>query len=207
MREDIDIIADDEQIEKMNEEYSKLGIMPSKQDTDMSEGQLKNQEDRGDDRSERENKLTCEDADGEKKGVGKQFAKSHIFTMPYPVYMHNECYTFCELCELAGAIINNLDRRFFREYRDYLQYIYTVEDKNEIYVKNLCNMTTDIRAQARTAPLRQALYDLLDIMTTQTLILNKILSYDKSENSKEIRLDHLGATACVHSLVMRLYRG
>lgn len=181
MSDETEMIADDEQIRLMNEEYKKLGIS-SENINDAANSQNRK-----------------EKADGKGKISAR---KSSMLKIPYPIYMQSECYRYCELCELAGAIINNLDRRFFAENREYLGYIYTLEDKNGIYVRSLSDIRGDIRSQSSPMSLRQALRALLDIATKQLLLLDKILSYDKSEHSKEIRLNQLSIAACLQSLVI-----
>lgn len=184
MREELELIADDEQIKMMNEEYKKLGIG------------VENAQ------KEPQNTQTAEVMQTEKEKSGSSVAKSSMLKVPYPIYMQSECYRYCELCELVGGIINNLDRRYFEKNKKYLEYIYKQEDKNSIYVKALGNLSGEIRTETKPMPLGQALKNLISIMTNQIMLLDRILSYDKSENSKEIRLNQLGATACMQSLFL-----
>lgn len=187
MSEEIDLIADDEQIRRMNEEYKKLGIV-----ADDAEDRQKAASTDG----ENDGKMS------EKVKITTAAPESSMIKKPYPIYMQSECMRYCELSELAGEIIKNLDRRFFAENRDYLEYIYTLEDKNGIYVRSLGNITCDIRSQSAPMPLKQALRALLNTATNQLLLLDKILGYDKSEHSKEIRLNQLGIAACIQSLIV-----
>ncbi len=189
---DIDMIADEEQIKMMNEEYKKLGILDKENlmdDKIGSKPQEKGKETIGIDNDQN----ICRQ---------KALSKSKIIKVPYPIYMQSDCIRYCELCELAGGIINNLDKNFVEKNKDILRYIYTIEDKNSIYVKALANLKGDIRVDIRPMPFIEAMKNLVGIMTNQIMLLDKILSYDKSENSKEIRLNQLGATACMQSLFL-----
>lgn len=185
MREEFELIADDGQIKKMNEEYAKIGIAtPCEEDAPTV--------------SEVEEKHNGE----EEKGIKNPDVSSALTRMPLPVYMQNDCYRYLELAESIGAVINNLDGRFVGEFKKELEFIYVKEDKNSIYVRALADIKQDVRAQYSPMPLRVALVTLLRLSLSQSVILDKILAYDKSESSKEIRLNQLALTGALNTLAL-----
>ena len=85
------------------------------------------------------------------------------------------------------------------------EYIYVKEDKNSIYIRELADIRSDIRAQYSPMPLKAALSSLLKIVTTQSMLLDKILFYDRSGKSKEIRLNQLSLACALNSLVLIVF--
>ncbi len=185
MREDFELIADEEQIKKMNEEYAKIGIAVPE------EGKV----------STASSDFSARD-DQTAGGIKNTDVSSALMRMPLPVYMQNDSYRYLELAESIGAIINNLDKRFVGEFKKELEFIYVKEDKNSIYVRALADIKKDVRAQYAPMPLKIALITLLRLSLSQSVILDKILAYDKSERSKEIRLNQLALTGALNTLAL-----
>lgn len=205
MKEEFDIIADDEQARKMNEEYGKLGIVMS--GAGENTAKVENNAHSTSDTLEGKNADKGGQNDGEevKKHTPETSTLSAMINMPLPVYMLSDCVRYLELAESAGAIINNLDKRFLNVYKNELEYIYVKEDKNSIYIRELADIRSDIRAQYSPMPLKAALSSLLKIVTTQSMLLDKILFYDRSGKSKEIRLNQLSLACALNSLVLIVF--
>lgn len=205
MKEEFDIIADDEQARKMNEEYGKLGIVMS--GAGENTAKVENNAQSTSDTLEGKNADKGGQNDGEevKKHTPETSTLSALTNMPLPVYMLSDCVRYLELAESAGAIINNLDKRFLNVYKNELEYIYVKEDKNSIYIRELADIRSDIRAQYSPMPLKAALSSLLKIVTTQSMLLDKILVYDRSGKSKEIRLNQLSLACALNSLVLIVF--
>lgn len=205
MKEEFDIIADDEQARKMNEEYGKLGIVMS--GAGENTAKVENNAQSTSDRLEGKNADKGGQNDGEevKKHTPETSTLSAMINTPLPVYMLSDCVRYLELAESAGAIINNLDKRFLNVYKNELEYIYVKEDKNSIYIRELADIRSDIRAQYSPMPLKAALSSLLKIVTTQSMLLDKILVYDRSGKSKEIRLNQLSLACALNSLVLIVF--
>lgn len=205
MKEEFDIIADDEQARKMNEEYGKLGIVMS--GAGENTAKVENNAQSTSDTLEGKNADKGGQNDGEevKKHTPETSTLSALTNMPLPVYMLSDCVRYLELAESAGAIINNLDKRFLNVYKNELEYIYVKEDKNSIYIRELADIRSDIRAQYSPMPLKAALSSLLKIVTTQSMLLDKILFYDRSGKSKEIRLNQLSLACALNSLVLIVF--
>lgn len=205
MKEEFDIIADDEQARKMNEEYGKLGIVMS--GAGANTAKVENNAQSTSDTLEGKNADKGGQNDGEevKKHTPETSTLSALTNMPLPVYMLSDCVRYLELAESAGAIINNLDKRFLNVYKNELEYIYVKEDKNSIYIRELADIRSDIRAQYSPMPLKAALSSLLKIVTTQSMLLDKILFYDRSGKSKEIRLNQLSLACALNSLVLIVF--
>lgn len=205
MKEEFDIIADDEQARKMNEEYGKLGIVMS--DAGENTAKVENNAQSTSDTLEGKNADKGGQNDGEevKKHTPETSTLSAMINTPLPVYMLSDCVRYLELAESAGAIINNLDKRFLNVYKNELEYIYVKEDKNSIYIRELADIRSDIRAQYSPMPLKAALSSLLKIVTTQSMLLDKILVYDRSGKSKEIRLNQLSLACALNSLVLIVF--
>lgn len=205
MKEEFDIIADDEQARKMNEEYGKLGIVMS--GAGENTAKVENNAQSTSDTLEGKNADKGGQNDGEevKKHTPETSTLSAMINTPLPVYMLSDCVRYLELAESAGAIINNLDKRFLNVYKNELEYIYVKEDKNSIYIRELADIRSDIRAQYSPMPLKAALSSLLKIVTTQSMLLDKILFYDRSEKSKEIRLNQLSLACALNSLVLIVF--
>lgn len=206
MKEEFDIIADDEQARKMNEEYGKLGIVMS--GAGENTAKVENNAQSTSDTLEGKNADKGGQNDGEevKKHTPETSTLSAMINTPLPVYMLSDCVRYLELAESAGAIINNLDKRFLNVYKNELEYIYVKEDKNSIYIRELADIRSDIRAQYSPMPLKAALSSLLKIVTTQSMLLDKILVYDRSGKSKEIRLNQLSLACALNSLVLIVFR-
>lgn len=205
MKEEFDIIADDEQARKMNEEYGKLGIVMS--GAGANTAKVENNAQSASDTLEGKNADKGGQNDGEevKKHTPETSTLSAMINTPLPVYMLSDCVRYLELAESAGAIINNLDKRFLNVYKNELEYIYVKEDKNSIYIRELADIRSDIRAQYSPMPLKAALSSLLKIVTTQSMLLDKILVYDRSGKSKEIRLNQLSLACALNSLVLIVF--
>lgn len=205
MKEEFDIIADDEQARKMNEEYGKLGIVMSGAGENTAKAE--NNAQSTSDTLEGKNADKGGQNDGEevKKHTPETSTLSAMINTPLPVYMLSDCVRYLELAESAGAIINNLDKRFLNIYKNELEYIYVKEDKNSIYIRELADIRSDIRAQYSPMPLKAALSSLLKIVTTQSMLLDKILVYDRSGKSKEIRLNQLSLACALNSLVLIVF--
>lgn len=205
MKEEFDIIADDEQARKMNEEYGKLGIVMS--GAGENTAKVENNAQSTSDTLEGKNADKGGQNDGEevKKHTPETSTLSAMINTPLPVYMLSDCVRYLELAESAGAIINNLDKRFLNVYKNELEYIYVKEDKNSIYIRELADIRSDIRAQYSPMPLKAALSSLLKIVTTQSMLLDKILFYDRSGKSKEIRLNQLSLACALNSLVLIVF--
>lgn len=205
MKEEFDIIADDEQARKMNEEYGKLGIVMS--GAGENTVKVENNAQSTSDTLEGKNADKGGQNDGEevKKHTPETSTLSAMINTPLPVYMLSDCVRYLELAESAGAIINNLDKRFLNVYKNELEYIYVKEDKNSIYIRELADIRSDIRAQYSPMPLKAALSSLLKIVTTQSMLLDKILFYDRSGKSKEIRLNQLSLACALNSLVLIVF--
>lgn len=205
MKEEFDIIADDEQARKMNEEYGKLGIVMSGAGANTAKAE--NNAQSTSDTLEGKNADKGGQNDGEevKKHTPETSTLSAMINTPLPVYMLSDCVRYLELAESAGAIINNLDKRFLNVYKNELEYIYVKEDKNSIYIRELADIRSDIRAQYSPMPLKAALSSLLKIVTTQSMLLDKILVYDRSGKSKEIRLNQLSLACALNSLVLIVF--
>lgn len=205
MKEEFDIIADDEQARKMNEEYGKLGIVIS--GAGENTAKVENNAQSTSDTLEGKNadKGGQNDGEGVKKHTPETSTLSAMINTPLPVYMLSDCVRYLELAESAGAIINNLDKRFLNVYKNELEYIYVKEDKNSIYIRELADIRSDIRAQYSPMPLKAALSSLLKIVTTQSMLLDKILVYDRSGKSKEIRLNQLSLACALNSLVLIVF--
>lgn len=205
MKEEFDIIADDEQARKMNEEYGKLGIVMA--DAGENTAKVENNAQSTSDTLEGKNADKGGQNDGEevKKHTPETSTLSAMINTPLPVYMLSDCVRYLELAESAGAIINNLDKRFLNVYKNELEYIYVKEDKNSIYIRELADIRSDIRAQYSPVPLKAALSSLLKIVTTQSMLLDKILVYDRSGKSKEIRLNQLSLACALNSLVLIVF--
>lgn len=205
MKEEFDIIADDEQARKMNEEYGKLGIVISGAGENTAKAE--NNAQSTSDTLEGKNADKGGQNDGEevKKHTPETSTLSAMINTPLPVYMLSDCVRYLELAESAGAIINNLDKRFLNVYKNELEYIYVKEDKNSIYIRELADIRSDIRAQYSPMPLKAALSSLLKIVTTQSMLLDKILVYDRSGKSKEIRLNQLSLACALNSLVLIVF--
>lgn len=205
MKEEFDIIADDEQARKMNEEYGKLGIVMS--GAGANTAKVENNAQSTSDTLEGKNADKGGQNDGEevKKHTPETSTLSAMINTPLPVYMLSDCVRYLELAESAGAIINNLDKRFLNVYKNELEYIYVKEDKNSIYIRELADIRSDIRAQYSPMPLKAALSSLLKIVTTQSMLLDKILFYDRSGKSKEIRLNQLSLACALNSLVLIVF--
>ncbi len=205
MKEEFDIIADDEQARKMNEEYGKLGIVIS--GAGENTAKVENNAQSTSDTLEGKNADKGGQNDGEevKKHTPETSTLSAMINTPLPVYMLSDCVRYLELAESAGAIINNLDKRFLNVYKNELEYIYVKEDKNSIYIRELADIRSDIRAQYSPMPLKAALSSLLKIVTTQSMLLDKILVYDRSGKSKEIRLNQLSLACALNSLVLIVF--
>lgn len=205
MKEEFDIIADDEQARKMNEEYGKLGIVMS--GAGENTAKVENNAQSTSDTLEGKNADKGGQNDGEevKKHTPETSTLSAMINTPLPVYMLSDCVRYLELAESAGAIINNLDKRFLNVYKNELEYIYVKEDKNSIYIRELADIRSDIRAQYSPMPLKAALSSLLKIVTTQSMLLDKILFYDRSGKSKEIRLNQLSLACTLNSLVLIVF--
>ena len=205
MKEEFDIIADDEQARKMNEEYGKLGIVIS--GAGENTAKVENNAQSTSDTLEGKNADKGGQNDGEevKKHTPETSTLSALTNMPLPVYMLSDCVRYLELAESAGAIINNLDKRFLNVYKNELEYIYVKEDKNSVYIRELADIRSDIRAQYSPMPLKAALSALLKIVTTQSMLLDKILVYDRSGKSKEIRLNQLSLACALNSLVLIVF--
>ena len=205
MKEEFDIIADDEQARKMNEEYGKLGIVMA--DAGENTAKVENNAQSTSDTLEGKNADKGGQNDGEevKKHTPETSTLSAMINTPLPVYMLSDCVRYLELAESAGAIINNLDKRFLNIYKNELEYIYVKEDKNSIYIRELADIRSDIRAQYSPMPLKAALSSLLKIVTTQSMLLDKILFYDRSGKSKEIRLNQLSLACALNSLVLIVF--
>ncbi len=205
MKEEFDIIADDEQARKMNEEYGKLGIVMA--DAGENTAKVENNAQSTSDTLEGKNADKGGQNDGEevKKHTPETSTLSAMINTPLPVYMLSDCVRYLELAESAGAIINNLDKRFLNVYKNELEYIYVKEDKNSIYIRELADIRSDIRAQYSPMPLKAALSSLLKIVTTQSMLLDKILVYDRSGKSKEIRLNQLSLACALNSLVLIVF--
>lgn len=205
MKEEFDIIADDEQARKMNEEYGKLGIVMA--DAGENTAKVENNAQSTSDTLEGKNADKGGQNDGEevKKHTPETSTLSAMINTPLPVYMLSDCVRYLELAESAGAIINNLDKRFLNVYKNELEYIYVKEDKNSIYIRELADIRSDIRAQYSPMPLKAALSSLLKIVTTQSMLLDKILFYDRSGKSKEIRLNQLSLACALNSLVLIVF--
>lgn len=205
MKEEFDIIADDEQARKMNEEYGKLGIVMSGAGENTAKAE--NNAHSTSDTLEGKNADKGGQNDGEevKKHTPETSTLSAMINTPLPVYMLSDCVRYLELAESAGAIINNLDKRFLNVYKNELEYIYVKEDKNSIYIRELADIRSDIRAQYSPMPLKAALSSLLKIVTTQSMLLDKILVYDRSGKSKEIRLNQLSLACALNSLVLIVF--
>lgn len=205
MKEEFDIIADDEQARKMNEEYEKLGIVMS--GAGENTAKVENNAQSTSDTLEGKNADKGGQNDGEevKKHTPETSTLSAMINTPLPVYMLSDCVRYLELAESAGAIINNLDKRFLNVYKNELEYIYVKEDKNSIYIRELADIRSDIRAQYSPMPLKAALSSLLKIVTTQSMLLDKILVYDRSGKSKEIRLNQLSLACALNSLVLIVF--
>lgn len=205
MKEEFDIIADDEQARKMNEEYGKLGIVMS--GAGENTAKVENNAQSTSDTLEGKNADKGGQNDGEevKKHTPETSTLSAMINTPLPVYMLSDCVRYLELAESAGAIINNLDKRFLNVYKNELEYIYVKEDKNSIYIRELADIRSDIRAQYSPMPLKAALSSLLKIVTTQSMLLDKILVYDRSGKSKEIRLNQLSLACALNSLVLIVF--
>ena len=205
MKEEFDIIADDEQARKMNEEYGKLGIVMS--GAGENTAKVENNAQSTSDTLEGKNADKGGQNDGEevKKHTPETSTLSAMINTPLPVYMLSDCVRYLELAESAGAIINNLDKRFLNVYKNELEYIYVKEDKNSIYIRELADIRSDIRAQYSPMPLKAALSALLKIVTTQSMLLDKILVYDRSGKSKEIRLNQLSLACALNSLVLIVF--
>lgn len=205
MKEEFDIIADDEQARKMNEEYEKLGIVMS--GAGENTAKVENNAQSTSDTLEGKNADKGGQNDGEevKKHTPETSTLSALTNMPLPVYMLSDCVRYLELAESAGAIINNLDKRFLNVYKNELEYIYVKEDKNSVYIRELADIRSDIRAQYSPMPLKAALSSLLKIVTTQSMLLDKILFYDRSGKSKEIRLNQLSLACALNSLVLIVF--
>ena len=205
MKEEFDIIADDEQARKMNEEYGKLGIVMS--GAGENTAKVENNAHSTSDTLEGKNADKGGQNDGEevKKHTPETSTLSAMINTPLPVYMLSDCVRYLELAESAGAIINNLDKRFLNVYKNELEYIYVKEDKNSIYIRELADIRSDIRAQYSPMPLKAALSSLLKIVTTQSMLLDKILVYDRSGKSKEIRLNQLSLACALNSLVLIVF--
>lgn len=205
MKEEFDIIADDEQARKMNEEYGKLGIVMS--GAGANTAKVENNAQSTSDTLEGKNADKGGQNDGEevKKHTPETSTLSAMINTPLPVYMLSDCVRYLELAESAGAIINNLDKRFLNVYKNELEYIYVKEDKNSIYIRELADIRSDIRAQYSPMPLKAALSSLLKIVTTQSMLLDKILVYDRSGKSKEIRLNQLSLACALNSLVLIVF--
>lgn len=205
MKEEFDIIADDEQARKMNEEYGKLGIVMS--GAGENTAKVENNAHSTSDTLEGKNADKGGQNDGEevKKHTPETSTLSAMINTPLPVYMLSDCVRYLELAESAGAIINNLDKRFLNVYKNELEYIYVKEDKNSIYIRELADIRSDIRAQYSPMPLKAALSSLLKIVTTQSMLLDKILFYDRSGKSKEIRLNQLSLACALNSLVLIVF--
>ena len=71
--------------------------------------------------------------------------------------------------------IYNYKLKKINVYKNELEYIYVKEDKNSIYIRELADIRSDIRAQYSPMPLKAALSSLLKIVTTQSMLLDKIL--------------------------------
>lgn len=205
MKEEFDIIADDEQARKMNEEYGKLGIVMS--GAGENTAKVENNAQSTFDTLEGKNADKGGQNDGEevKKHTPETSTLSAMINTHLPVYMLSDCVRYLELAESAGAIINNLDKRFLNVYKNELEYIYVKEDKNSIYIRELADIRSDIRAQYSPMPLKAALSSLLKIVTTQSMLLDKILVYDRSGKSKEIRLNQLSLACALNSLVLIVF--
>lgn len=205
MKEEFDIIADDEQARKMNEEYGKLGIVMS--GAGENTAKVENNAQSTSDTLEGKNADKGGQNDGEevKKHTPETSTLSAMINTHLPVYMLSDCVRYLELAESAGAIINNLDKRFLNVYKNELEYIYVKEDKNSIYIRELADIRSDIRAQYSPMPLKAALSSLLKIVTTQSMLLDKILFYDRSGKSKEIRLNQLSLACALNSLVLIVF--
>lgn len=205
MKEEFDIIADDEQARKMNEEYGKLGIVMS--GAGANTAKVENNVQSTSDTLEGKNadKGGQNDGEGVKKHTPETSTLSALTNTPLPVYMLSDCVRYLELAESAGAIINNLDKRFLNVYKNELEYIYVKEDKNSVYIRELADIRSDIRAQYSPMPLKAALSSLLKIVTTQSMLLDKILVYDRSGKSKEIRLNQLSLACALNSLVLIVF--
>lgn len=205
MKEEFDIIADDEQARKMNEEYGKLGIVMS--GAGENTAKVENNAQSTSDTLEGKNADKGGQNDGEevKKHTPETSTLSAMINTHLPVYMLSDCVRYLELAESAGAIINNLDKRFLNVYKNELEYIYVKEDKNSIYIRELADIRSDIRAQYSPMPLKAALSSLLKIVTTQSMLLDKILVYDRSGKSKEIRLNQLSLACALNSLVLIVF--
>ena len=205
MKEEFDIIADDEQARKMNEEYGKLGIVMS--GAGENTAKVENNAQSTSDTLEGKNADKGGQNDGEevKKHTPETSTLSAMINTPLPVYMLSDCVRYLELAESAGAIINNLDKRFLNVYKNELEYIYVKEDKNSVYIRELADIRSDIRAQYSPMPLKAALSALLKIVTTQSMLLDKILVYDRSGKSKEIRLNQLSLACALNSLVLIVF--
>lgn len=205
MKEEFDIIADDEQARKMNEEYGKLGIVMS--GAGENTAKVENNAQSTSDTLEGKNADKGGQNDGEevKKHTPETSTLSAMINTPLPVYMLSDCVRYLELAESAGAIINNLDKRFLNVYKNELEYIYVKEDKNSIYIRELADIRSDIRAQYSPMPLKAALSSLLKIVTTQSMLLDKILFYDRRGKSKEIRLNQLSLACALNSLVLIVF--
>ena len=166
MKEEFDIIADDEQARKMNEEYEKLGIVMSGAGENTVKAENNAQATSENNRYE---KAAEKDGQTERGIVNKEDGKtstlSALINTPLPVYMRSDCMRYLELADIRS----------------------------------------DIRAQYSPMPLKAALSALLKIVTTQSMLLDKILVYDRSGKSKEIRLNQLSLACALTSLVLIVF--
>lgn len=197
MNEEFELIADDEQAKKMNEEYEKLGIAVRGKGKDGGKTDL-------------EREAESREISREEKVIGGSFSREsaterenseYVAKSPLPIYARGDCYRYLQYAESIGAIINSLDGRFVSEYRQELEYVYVKEDKNSIYVRALADIKSDVRADYTPMPLKKAMTTLIRLALAQSAVLDKILAYDKSRASTEIRLNQLSLVGALNSLI------
>ena len=111
MKEEFDIIADDEQARKMNEEYGKLGIVMA--DAGENTAKVENNAQSTSDTLEGKNADKGGQNDGEevKKHTPETSTLSAMINTPLPVYMLSDCVRYLELAESAGWREPYIDRR------------------------------------------------------------------------------------------------
>lgn len=178
MKDEFEMIADDAQAAMMNREYERMGIV-----TPLS--------------AEGGEKGDCKNGCAAKE---QGFWTSEAYSLPLPVYMRDDCLRYLSLAESAGEIINSLDGKFRKAYKDILGYVYKKENENCLYIRALADIKEDVRAESTPAPLKNAMTSLLHIASVQSVLLDRILSYDKSWKSKEIRLNQLSAVGALNTL-------
>ena len=130
--------------------------------------------------------------------VGKN--ESRLCTYPLPVYMTEQCFSFCKCAKEMLAILNLLDQIFVARNKNVIDFIVKSIGKNNTAIALKGDITQEITLTVQRMPMKQSMYRLLQLHNLMSIALDELCVYDKSVNMQEVITRHLLIGSVLHGI-------